>query len=370
MKSVYKMKEERAEALNEMMKLTDRAVAENRGKTADEKKRFNELDTLVSDLEASIREYEIKIELEKKSLDPKSFIRKEEGNGRNEFRSWLESTLKGERKDAYVLNIEEHRADPLLSTSVEKEKKIGSPDLMITPSLKLLEDLGVSVYPNLKGTFVLPILPEKTATWPDETVDVSTADMTPDKMEFVPKRVGITQSITKEMVANVNDDVIDGILSVLTESVWKAVAEKLFDEIDTDCASRISEITGSTVGMYDLTLLEASLGDYPMSRVAYVFRPETKAYLKSAEDLTGEYIWKENRVNGLPAYSSTAVNDEKVYLGDFSKAVICNWDGISILMDPFTEGSKGVVKFTVDGMFDVGVVNPNYFSILSDASTF
>lgn len=266
------------------------------------------------------------------------------------------------------------RADPILSTTNPSLtiKTVAPIDTMYTPSQQIIEALGVEVMDKLHGEITIPRLEERVATFATENTDVSSADINFGDITMKPRMLGLTQKISKLALLTYRPDTMKEVLYNMEDACWNAILGDLCDTVETDCSTRISNFTGGPISLTDLTNMEASLGGLYLARPAYLMRPETKAYLKRTKVLDNEFLWnKENKVNGYSSYATPYANIEKVILGDWSKAVLGIWgDGLEVVINPFTDATKGVVSYTVMMFVDTAIKNPNGFVIMNDASTF
>lgn len=269
----------------------------------------------------------------------------------------------------------ELRVEPMLSTSNTDilTKTVENIDVMYSPSEELLKNLGVRmINAQGMGNVVVPNMGESTASYVNETSSSSDASMNVENIVLTPtgNRVTITQGITYETLKQTTN-LTQTIGNALYESIWKAAAEKLFDNIDTDATTQVKTITGATLSFNDIVMMEASLGRYNLTRPAYVMAPETKAFCKKTAALTNqEAIWKNNVVNEYPAFATPAVNGERIYMGDWTKVAVATWGPVQIIIDPFTHAREGIIECTAIAFIDSGIQNKRAFCIISDASTF
>ena len=373
MKEINDLKAKANDILDEMREIVEKSIDEGRTKTPKEKIQYNELDRELKEVQNKIKKAEEREKLNQLALEGNDyeFANTSFNKGtKSYFRNFLNETLESGREQKYNLSL---RADPILTTTDSDmiNKTVEATDVLYSPTEELLKVLGVKMYNNVNGNLVLPRLTQDTATWPGEDASAASADMAPDSNTLSATRVTHYQSITREALAQTNPELINTIIDNLYNGIWNAVAAKLFDEIDTDCASQLCDTSG-TVSFSDIVNLEASLGSYNLKYPAYVMKPETKAYLKKTAALTNqEAIWKENKVNEYKAFATPYSNTERIYFGDWDKTVVASFGpGIEIIVDPYSDAKRGLITITAIGLFDCGVANKNAFSIISDASTF
>ncbi len=364
----------RFEKLGEQKEIVERVILENRSKTPEETKRYYQLG---SDLQIIDSVLEREKQEEEKNLESGAgtFVY---ANRANNFRDWLNRSITGDTKDSYKVNYRDSDGFGALQTTTDTgiiNKTVGKLDVILSPAEQRLRDLGVTFYTGLNGNFTLPSMSEDTASFVAELAAAGDASMLTASVTLTAQRATHTQRITRETLAQSNPQVLNGVITSLINGIWNAVEYKFYDDFETDCGAtqvKTVGVTGTTVTFNDLTLMEASLGALSLVRPAYVMMPQTKAYLKGTAALSNqEAIFKGGVVNEYPAIASPAVNNEKIYFGDWTKSVVGIFgNGIEVVIDPFTKASAGEIVLTAVGLFDVGVHNKRAFTILSDASTF
>lgn len=366
MVKINDLKQDRANKLALMQKIVDIEMTENRGKTVTETRMFNELEREIRDIDERLDDAIKQDEINKRNPGTKV------STSGTSFRDWMNRSITGDTKGSYKIEV---RANPFLTSTDTGiiNKVIDNVDVLYSPAEELLKSLGVKFYTNVTGNLVLPNMSEDTATFANETTDASSADMQTECNTLSALRCTHTQTVTKELLAQTSGNVLETVQKALYNGIWNAVAEKFFNELDADAATQLCSNNNSVVTFSHIVNLEASTGGYDLARPAYVMKPQTKAYLKKITKLANAQnsVWEADKVNEYSAYASPFVNDERIYFGDWSKTAVASFgDGIEIIIDPFTQASKGEIVFTAVGMFDCGVINKRAFSILADASTF
>jgi len=287
------------------------------------------------------------------------------------LRTFIQDTINSGHSAKKVLSF---RADPIASTTDAGiiNKTIAGVDTLMTPGEVFLKNLGVTFYLNQNGKLKLPYVAESTANFCTEgTGDASTADLDPTSIELEARRISHSQKFTVEMLSQSDPKIFTSLVKNLENGIWKKVGQDIFDQIETDAASYITGQTGTDLEYTDICNQEASLGGYDLLKPAYVTTPDVRNYLKNKQRFTttDSPVWNNDIVNGYNAYAFSGANDNTVYFGDYSKAVVASWGKtINMIVDPFTEAKKGNVIITLISLFDTGVTNPAAFTWLDDVS--
>jgi len=371
MKNINELKQERASKIAQMSAIVDTVMGENRAKNETETSMWNNLDKEVADLEETIRMAERQAELNAKA-GKAAEVRTESIKPLSvEFRDWLKDSVQKGITSSFT-GLQEMRADPFLATTdttIITKTVAPKVDILTSPGEAFLRSLGVTVYDGLTGNFVVPNMAEDVATFPGENTGAASANMATSSITLAGRRLTHKQSISKETLNQTNPGVYNSILQNLVNGIWTAVVYDLFDTVDVDAATQLSNFGGTVLDYTKIVQQEASIGGLMIGNAAYVTTPTIKGYLKKTAALTNqEAIWSDNEVNGYPAFGVPQANAGKIYFGDWSRTVVGSFQGIELIVDPYTSADKGLINLTVVGMFDTGCVNPRAFAILQNAS--
>jgi len=370
MKNIYELKQERASKIALMSDLVNKVLTENRSKDEAETTLWNTLDKEVTALDENVRMIERQDELNKQ-VGKAVEVRTESKPLSIQFRDWLKDAVDNGKSSTFT-GLSELRADPFLSTTdANIINKTVAPkiDILTSPGEAFLRQLGVTIYEGLTGNFVVPNMAEDVATFPGENTSTVSANMQTSSIVLAGRRLTHKQSISRETLTQTNAGVYNSMLQNLTNGLWTAVVSDMFDQIDVDASTRISNYGGTTLSYPKLLAMDASIGGLSIANQAYVTTPTIKGYLKGTAALANQSaIWNNNEVNGYPAFGVPQANATKIYFGDWSRAIVGSFSNIELIVDPYTSADKGLINITVVGMFDTGCANPRAFSILTDAS--
>jgi hypothetical protein len=358
---IDELKNKREKLVSEMEKLVNTNFL-----SSDDKKKINDLGEQIQKLDGEIDAKSIQ------SLLSSSFSQNRiSGTDVDDFKNWLTQVASAKSMEIpanFVLKAN----NPILSTTdtPSHTRNVNEIGVLYSPSETLLRGLGVVINTNREGEQVYPLFSQQVASFVDEASSNTLSDMEPTSITLKPKRISITQEITREQIKSTNESYLDKVLENLYNGIWNGVAERYFDTLESDTSTMS---LSNSISYSKLCDMEASLGTYAIDDMAYVMRPETKSYLKKTPwNTNGDPIWNnQNMVNGHKAHSSSFVNVENVFLGDYSKTVIDNWgDGITFYVDPLTKARNGILIITAEAFFNTAVLDKRAFSVIVDASTF
>lgn len=208
--------------------------------------------------------------------------------------------------------------------------------------------------------YIVPGSP--TLAWETETGAANDVGAVPSAVNLVPKRLAGYMDITMQMLRTHDVNVADKYQTILA----RAVAEAL----DTAALTTNSDVTG-WAGTGLTAVSEADAGDLALVLIeklyeskavrgnpAFIASAGLYAELYSALQVTGVApIVMNDRINGFPLYFSTAVADvaaqEMVFFANWNDYAACQWGGVEILLDPYTQAGTGTLRLVLNSFFDM-----------------
>ena len=383
MKTVNDLKIERSKKIEQMEELVKRVMEENRSKDEAETKLWNNLDAEVKSIDEKISMLERQEELNKRSIV--NFEVKEEKKSLSQrFMEAMEAATRGQMT-SFKADLAEFRAEPLISTSITQQNtQLGGLSIVKQDAKSFLQNLGVKVYTGVKGQITLSSAASANATFPGEnTTDVS-ANISPASLTLAPRRCGISQTYTKEFLANVNDQIVADVMVELEDALWRRIATDLMYNFLVDAGDASIKIAGSTLAATDIYGLEAGISAAPKAP-AFVTSPKVAGYLKGLATISNVAgpVWNGNpyvgSIDGIPAYGTpytgtTAVNgvgsvtSEQLFYGDFSESAVAQFNQVEFTFNPYTYAKEGKIEVVADTMADSGIVNSRAFKWIADVS--
>lgn len=355
MKKLNDLRVERADVVGQMETLANSETLNDEQRAS-----WNSFDEKVKSIDAEIAMLERQEQLNLNNVKPME-INEQKPIG-VQFREFLTNAMDHNGPTSF-------RVEPMLSTSNTDilNKTVAPVSELKTPGEAFLRSLGVTFYTGLNGQLVLPTKTEHSASFVAENNCAGDASMNITDIILAPRRITASQSVTREFLAQTNADIYQSLLDNLTGSLWVGVVADFFDVVDSDAATQIIT-TGTTATYADILQLEASLGCFSLNPM-YITTPTGKAFFKGLDVGSDgiKYAWDGNEMNGYGAWATCAANANKVYFGDWANAVVGQWGGIEVIVDPYSYKKCGRVEVTVLGLFDSAVWNKQAFAIL-DAS--
>ena len=235
--------------------------------------------------------------------------------------------------------------------------------------------------------------------WKGETADAEETDAAVDLLEMSPKRLTAYTQFSRQVL--IQSSIPDGVEAFLREDLRKS------DELALDAAAingsgagsvpqGILNVPGTTtvaLGANGAAIIRAKLiamiralatKNVDVETLAYLSTPEVAAELMNTPiNGTGsDRFLLESMMGTLmgyrTAFSTQVPNDltkgtgtdlSAMIFGNFREVIVCSWGGRQVLVDPYTQAVKGMVRIVTHGFHDVGVRRPQSFAVIKDIDT-
>lgn len=219
-----------------------------------------------------------------------------------------------------------------------------------------------------------------TANWLAEDAALTRADQTVGQLALRPHRLAASTAYSKQLLNQSSTDVEGFVRSDLMAVI--AIAKDL-------ACLRGTGASGQPLGIVNTTGLSTAAThtsggtftwgqaiDYEshvedsnalMGRCAYVMRPADKAVAKATvrDSGGGGFVWDNNQINGYPAFSTNQLTSGAggTLFGNFSDLIVADWDGMDVVVDPYTLSLSNQVSIVITTLTDIGIRHPASFAI-------
>jgi HK97 family phage major capsid protein/HK97 family phage prohead protease len=248
----------------------------------------------------------------------------------------------------------------------------------------VVASMGATTLSGLVGNLALPRQTGgATAYWLDETGQVTASDQSFGQLGLTPKRlVGLTK-YTKQLLAQASIDVEGFVRNDLTTVL--AIAK---DKAAIQGAASAGEPVGilNTTGVNSVSFggaptwakivdfeKETDIDNALMGTIGYLSTPATRAKWKTTVKAanTAVYLLDGNEVNGYKFASTnqfpTSGTLNQVIFGNWADLILADWDGIDVVVDPYSLADTNIVRVVITIMTDIGVRHAVSFCISSDS---
>jgi HK97 family phage major capsid protein len=197
---------------------------------------------------------------------------------------------------------------------------------------------------------------------------------------FSPKRLTAYVDISKQLLVQENRDVEGIIRMLITNAIAQKVEATAFSGAggNTDIPNGIFASIDPAAGTFDwatIVGMETSVdtGNALLGNLAYVMHPKlvgkAKTKVKDASG-AGGFIYGndgQNYMNGYKALRTNNVggNDSDGYnvvYGNWDDFFIGQWGSVELLVDPYTQATKGMVRLVVNSYWNMGVIREESFA--------
>lgn len=246
----------------------------------------------------------------------------------------------------------------------------------------LINQLGARMLSGLQGDLAIPkATGGAVAYWLDEGEPVTPTDQAFGQVGLKPKRVAGATAFTRQLLAQSSIDVEAFVRSDLMQVL--ALAKDLACIAGTGGkqpkgilhTNGINEVTfngaptWASVVEFETKVEEDNALINPATS-HYLTTPGVKGKWKTTSKVSNEavFLWESgNQVNGYGAASTNQVPNNRTIFGDFSQLVVGDWNGLEVLVNPYSEDLSGKVRVTVQHLTDMAVRHPESFCASTDA---
>lgn len=245
----------------------------------------------------------------------------------------------------------------------------------------VLAQAGARFMTGLTGNIVWPKATGANVYWGGETADAKDGAPTFGKSaSFSPKRLTAYVDISKQLLIQENRDVEGIIRQLITDAIAQKLESTAFgaDGADEDIPNGIFAAVEATAGTLDWATIvgletQVDVANATMGNLAYIMHPslvgKAKTKVKDASGAGGFVFgndgagmmngYKVLRTNNVGGSASDGYN---VVYGNWNDYFIGQWGSIEILVDPYTQATKGMVRLVVNSYWNMGVIREESFA--------
>ena len=260
---------------------------------------------------------------------------------------------------------------------------LGASFIDLLRNASVLSQTGATYLNGLQGDVAIPRQSgAATAYWLTEVAAVTDSAQTVDQVTMTPKGLSAQTTFSKQLLAQSSIDIEQFVRNDLATVL--AIAQDLAAVNGSGSSGQPTGIlgvsgvgsvaSGGTSAAYtDMVNLEKEVAvDNALSgSLSYVTNAKLIAKLKRTEIATNtaKFVYEDGNVNGYPMYMSNQLpatystnTKSAVIFGNFSDLLIGNWNGIDVVVDPYTAAGNRQVKIVTSLWTDVAVRHPESFA--------
>lgn len=257
----------------------------------------------------------------------------------------------------------------IVSVTAEGDDTVATDVFNILDPLRsnlVLAQAGAKVLDNLVGDVKIPVLGASNVGWEGENDDAADGSGAITSVTLKPKRLSCFIDISKQMIAQDSAGVEDAIRRDIVE----AIAHKFQNTILGAEVGDATKPSGLFNGLVDkaatdfdsMAAIEADLETANVSNISYIASPKARAAMramtKGAKN-NAVVAYANGEFDGTPVYSTSDVANSKFLVGDFSNLYLGQWGAIDLVVDNYTQATKGAIRLVVNVYLDAVNARPN-----------
>lgn len=235
---------------------------------------------------------------------------------------------------------------------------IGGPIANYRP-VTFADKMGVRKLTGLTGDVSIPVQSGNVTTSEasSEAVAIDSTNIALSSVTLSPDRLSAHTKVSQQLLAQNSFD----LQSFLAEDIRRGLELQYNTKLKT-VIENITETNGTGVDPADVPyLLEEALRDAGVDYTGAYFLMEAGAFktLRRATLDAGSGLMAapdRNNVIGYPALVSSLFTDDNVYMVQPADLVCAEWGGINIMVDPYTEAHKDVVRIVANMYVDCAIL--------------
>jgi HK97 family phage major capsid protein len=236
----------------------------------------------------------------------------------------------------------------------------------------ILDDLGVTRVSSTTDQRI-PILGAVTTQWEGETDAAADGGSAMSKKDLAPKRLASFVDFSKQAAMQSNES----LESALRNSIAQAVGAKVEYALFTDDSANGSydylgngktPVTNANITSLMMALVEeVQSNNHNRGNLGFAISNDLFSEVYTAAQVSGvNPLIINEMIMGVMAKFSNQIADitnPAVYYGDFSKVQICQFGGVEILVDPYTQAVSGTNRLILNSYWDAALVQDAAISV-------
>ena len=240
---------------------------------------------------------------------------------------------------------------------------------ILTPlrAKNVLAQAGATIYSNLTSDVKIPIMSKSNVTFEDENGEAKDGAGAFNYLKLTPHRLTAYVDISKELLAQDSVDVENAIRTDLVNAINSKLEEAFLSDFSGSTVQPkgvfavVKPDSAVTKDFATLVANEAKVEDANiLNEPCYILSNKAKAALRAMAKgaKSTELVYENGEVDGTKAYNTSNVPASNYLFGDMSSLVVGTWSGLDLIVDPYTQASKGAVRLVVNMYVDFGVARP------------
>lgn len=257
----------------------------------------------------------------------------------------------------------------------------------------VLTEIGARFLTGLSGNLDLPRKnAAASATWEGEGDANAESNLTTNKIQLRPKRLGAFTIFSKQLLGQASLNVEQLVREDLNMAVGQALEVAAINGSGTppvptgilNTSGIGDEAIGTDGGAPTWAAVVGIESDVATANalrgtLAYLTTPGMAGHLKTIKKDAGSGIFLQegSQMNGYPIFRTTNVPStltkglssdcHAIIFGNWQELLICQWGGIDLVVNPYSLDTTNEVRVTINSWWDVGVRHAASFAAIKDA---
>lgn len=239
----------------------------------------------------------------------------------------------------------------------------------------ILNQLGIDLRTGLSGEYVWPVAEAVTFKVAGESVKVASQKLDLSKVKARPERVSANLALTRQSIVQ-SDGLVENLATQLLPEGLAALINKVMFSVDKvegagswlqgpfvakkASATQISAYTYKAFTQMKADVLKSGVEG---AHLAFVMSKATAAILEGTprDSGSGLMILEDGKIAGVPVFTTGAIGDSYIGIGDWTYQVMGLFGDISLVVDPYTNGDADMVNFYMNANYGMATLRPDAF---------
>lgn len=257
---------------------------------------------------------------------------------------------------------------------------LGSSLIELLRKAQYVMQLGATSLPGLQGDIAIPRQTGgATCFWLGQGATLTRTQQVVDQLGMTPHRCAAATAYDKQLLAQssvpveafVRNDLMT-IIAIEKDRVainGTGTNGEPLGIINTTGLSTVVTISAAQAPIFtDVVKFETNVAanDADRGRLGYLVTPTVRGNAKGTAKFTngGIAIWENDQMNGYPARATNQVpTATSMIFGNWSDLIIADWDGLDVVVDPYSLSLQGQISVVIQTLTDVGLRHSKSFSI-------
>lgn len=214
----------------------------------------------------------------------------------------------------------------------------------------IADRLGARKITGVTGDITIPVLTTAVTAGPttNEASPVDSTNAAFTDATLSPQRLAAHAKVTQQLLAQNSFD----LQSFLAADMRRGL-EVEYNKLIVAALNEVAEVDASNATNFPIAdipyLMEEAMrnADVDPAGAKFITEPTMLRKLRRAALDTGSGMFaapSANNVIGYETLTSTLITDDQIFLAQPQEVVCCEWGGLNIMVDPYTEAHKDVVR--------------------------